>query len=65
MIVAGSGVPVAEFRTVETLFGLDVQTIGFRADFGAPSRIAKVSGLTVVTVGRIDELPRVMRRVRP
>jgi uncharacterized protein (DUF58 family) len=65
MVVAGSGAPIAEFRTVETLFGLDTQTIGFRADLGAASRIAKVSGLTVVTVGNIDELPRLMRRVRP
>ena len=37
----------------------------FRAELGAASRIAKVAGLTVVTIGAIDELSRLMRRVRP
>jgi hypothetical protein len=65
MIVGGSSVPLADFRAAESVFALDTQTIGFRAEFGAPSRIAKVSGLTVVTIGQIGDLPRVMRRVRP
>lgn len=65
MFVGGSGVPLADFRAAESVFGLDTQTIGFRAEFGAPSRIAKVSGLTVVTIGQIGDLPRVLRRVRP
>ena len=65
MIVGGSSVPLADFRAAESVFALDTQTIGFRAKFGAPSRIAKVSGLTVVTIGQIGDLPRVMRRVRP
>ncbi|MEF3404120.1 DUF58 domain-containing protein [Agromyces sp. CCNWLW203] len=65
MMVGGSRIPLADFRAAETVFGLDTQTIGFRAEFGAPSRIAKVSGLTVVTIGAIGDLARVMRRVRP
>lgn len=65
MMVTGSKVPLADFRAAESIFGLDTQTIGFRAEFGAPSRIAKVSGLTVVTIGQIGDLPRVLRRVRP
>ncbi|MEP6478784.1 MAG: DUF58 domain-containing protein [Rhodoglobus sp.] len=64
ILVAGSGMPMADFRSVETLFGLETQTIVFRAELDAPSRVAHVSGLTVVTVGRLDELPRLVRRVR-
>lgn len=65
IVVAGSRTPVAEFRAVEPVFGSDTQVIAFRADVGAPSRIARVGESTVVTVGALDELSRLVRRVRP
>ena len=64
MIVSGSTLPLTEFRSVETLFGSDTETIGFRAELGAAPRVARVSGLTVVTIGALADLPRVIRRVR-
>jgi hypothetical protein len=65
IVVAGSRTPVAEFRAVEPVFGSDTQVIAFRAEVGAPSRIARVGESTVVTVGALDELSRLVRRVRP
>lgn len=65
IVVAGSRTPVAEFRAVEPVFGADTQVIAFRAEVGAPSRIARVGESTVVTVGALDELSRLVRRVRP
>ena len=65
IVVAGSRTPVAEFRAVEPVFGADTQVIAFRAEVGASSRIARVGESTVVTVGALDELSRLVRRVRP
>jgi hypothetical protein len=64
MLVGGSGLPMRDYRAVETVFSLDTQMIGFRAELGAQSRIAKVSGLVVITVGDLADLPRLLRRVR-
>ena len=63
--VAGSRLPVADLRTVETLFGADTQTIAFRVELGAASRVMRIGDTTVVTVGELAELPRLVRRVRP
>ena len=63
--IGGSLLPVAEFRSIETLFGADTVTIAFRVELGASSTITKVAGTTVVTVGDLADLPRLVRRVRP
>jgi hypothetical protein len=47
------------------VFASDTQVIAFRADAGAASRITRVGESTVVTVGALDELSRLVRRVRP
>jgi hypothetical protein len=63
--VSGSLAPLAEFRAVETVFGSDTPVIAFRAELGAASRISRVGDSTMVTVGSLDELSRLVRRVRP
>ena len=63
--VAGSRLPVADLRSIETLFGPDTETVAFRVELGAASRITRIAGTTVVTVGDLDELSRLVRRVRP
>ncbi len=65
IVVGGSLAPPAEFRAVETVFGSDTQVIAFRAEAGAASRITRVGDSTMVTVGSLDELSRLVRRVRP
>ncbi|WP_241982523.1 hypothetical protein [Cryobacterium sp. HLT2-28] len=62
-IVAGSQVDLAEFRAVQTLFGQDAKTVAFRIDEGATPRVSAVSGLTVITVGHLTDLPALLRRV--
>ncbi len=54
IVVGGSPLPLADFRSVETLFGPDTQTLAFRVELGAASRIARIAGTTVVTVGDLD-----------
>jgi len=64
MIVAGSLIDLAEFRAAQTLFGKDATTVAFRIEPGAQSRLSTVSGLTVVTIGDLADLPKLLRRVR-
>jgi hypothetical protein len=63
--VAGSQMPVAEFRSIETLFGADTMMVALRVELGAPSRLSRIAGAVVVTVGDLGDLSRIMRRVRP
>jgi hypothetical protein len=63
MVVSGSLQPMTDYRSVETLFGADTTTIGFRIALDEPARISKVSGLTVLTVPGLDDLPKLLRRV--
>jgi hypothetical protein len=63
--IGGSLLPLAEFRSIESLFGPDTVTIAFRVDLGAASTLTKVAGTNVVTVGDLADLPRLVRRVRP
>jgi len=65
IVVAGSALPVADIRSIETLFSADTETIAFRIELGAASRISRIAGTTIVTVGELAELPRLVRRVRP
>ncbi|GAA2025769.1 DUF58 domain-containing protein [Agromyces tropicus] len=65
VVVGGSRAPLAEFRAVETVFGSDTQLIALRAEVGASSRITRLGGSTIATVGALEELPRLVRRIRP
>ena len=62
MVVSGSLFPMVGFRSVQVLFGLDTQTIGFRAEVGAAPRLAIINGLRVATVGALSDLARLVRR---
>jgi uncharacterized protein (DUF58 family) len=63
IIVSGSLFPMADFRSIQSLFGVDAQTIGFRTDLGAAPRLSSVSGLRVATVGGLTELAPLLRRI--
>ena len=64
MFITGSRVPPMDIRAVESLFGKEVNTIAFRAEFGSPSKVGRVKGLTLVTVGSLSDLPKLLKRVR-
>jgi hypothetical protein len=63
MVVSGSLFPMSDFRAIQTLFGVDAQTVGFRAESGAAPRLSAVSGLRVATVGSLGELASMIRRM--
>ena len=63
MIIAGSLIELAEYRNVQTLFRTDTRTLAFRVELGAQSRLSMVSGLTVITLGQLSDLPKLLRRV--
>lgn len=61
MIIGGSQMTTAEFRSVQSLFGLDTSQVAFHVALGAAPKIGAVSGLTVITVGSLDDLPSLVR----
>jgi Protein of unknown function DUF58 len=63
MVVTGSRLAMTEFRSIQTLFGVDATTVGFRADLGARAKVEAVSGLRVATVGALSELSGLVRRL--
>jgi uncharacterized protein (DUF58 family) len=61
MIVGGSRMTTAEYRSIETLFGKDTSLVAFRVEAGAPPKISSVAGLTMITVGELSDLPSLVR----
>ena len=64
MVITGSKLATTDLRSVQTLFGSDTQTIGFRAEIGGQSRVSRAADLPIVTVAALDELARLVVRVR-
>jgi len=63
MVVCGSGMPDADLRAIERLFGLDCQTVAFRARLGADPSLAILSRLRLATVGQLGDLQRLVGRM--
>jgi hypothetical protein len=63
MTIGGSGMTTQEYRSVESLFGQDTSQVAFHVELGAQPRISSVAGLTVITIGDLDDLARLMRGV--
>lgn len=61
MIIAGSGMTTADFRSIQSLFGADTSQVAFRIEAGAEPKFAAVAGLTLITIGSLDDLPKVVR----
>lgn len=61
MIVGGSEMTTAEFRSIQSLFGQDTSQVAFRVEAGAEPKFAAVAGLTLITIGALDDLPNVIR----
>lgn len=62
IIVGGSQLATSDFRSMETLFPIDATVIGIRAEEGSRPKVAAVSGLKLLTVGDLADLPRLLRR---
>ncbi|MEO8093312.1 MAG: DUF58 domain-containing protein [Pseudolysinimonas sp.] len=63
MIISGSLMTTAEFRSIESLYGKDTNLIAFHVVLGAQPKISAVAGLTVMTVGSLNDLNALVRGV--
>jgi len=61
MMIGGSNMTTGEYRSVESLFGQDTAQVAFHVAAGAQPKIASVAGLTVITVGDLADLSRLVR----
>lgn len=61
VLVVGSLVPVAELRSVESVFGPDTRIVAIRVADGADARRASVSRLRLLTLGSLSDLPPLLR----
>jgi len=61
MMIGGSNMTTGEYRSVESLFGQDTAQVAFHVVAGAQPKIASVAGLTVITVGDLADLSRLVR----
>ncbi|MEV8253525.1 DUF58 domain-containing protein [Rhodoglobus sp. NPDC076762] len=61
MIVAGSKMSTADFRSIQSLFGQDTSQVAFHIVEGADPKISVVAGLTVITIGDLNDLSKLVR----
>jgi len=61
IMVGGSRMTTAEYRSVESLFGQDTSQVAFHVEAGADPKISSVAGLTVITIGSLDDLSSLVR----
>lgn len=62
IIIAGSGMATAEYRSISLLFPNDTTMLVFRMDTSAQPSVATVAGFQVITVGTLSDLTKVLRR---
>jgi uncharacterized protein (DUF58 family) len=63
MIVAGSLMSTADFRSIESLFESDTNQVAFHVVAGAEPKISSVAGLTIITIGALSDLTPLVRRI--
>ena len=63
MMIGGSRMSTQEYRSVESLFGQDTSQVAFHVELGAQPKIASVAGLTVITIGDLNDLSRLVRGI--
>ncbi len=62
MIVAGSLMTPTDYRSIASLFGVETRIIAFRVEVGSAPRLHYLSGLSVMTVGELGDLPKLFTR---
>lgn len=62
MIVCGSLMTTADLRSMESLFPIDTTVLGIKVAAGSAPRLSAVSGLTIMTVGELADVPKLLRR---
>jgi hypothetical protein len=62
VIIAGSRMDASDYRAIQRLFGGETNVLALRVEDGARARIQDVAGLSIITIGQLSDLPRVMAR---
>lgn len=62
VIVAGSAMDAPDYRAIQRLFGGETNVIALKIDAGSRPRVQDIAGLSIVTLGALGDLPRVMAR---
>ena len=63
MMIGGSRMSTQEYRSVESLFGQDTSQVAFKVELGSQPKISSVAGLTVITIGDLNDLSRLVRGI--
>ena len=61
--VGGSRLSPGDIRRVQTLFGADTGHLGVVVEAGAQPRFGSVGGMTMLTLGRLEDLPGLFRGI--
>jgi hypothetical protein len=64
IVVAGSAWTPSDFRGIQLLMPSDTTMLGVVVSRGATPAIARVSGVSILTIGVLSDLPKVIRRVQ-
>lgn len=64
VIIAGSNMQTADFRSIQRLFNAEVNVIALRVAEGEPPGVRNVADLQVYTVGALTDLPQIMARAQ-
>lgn len=64
IVVAGSTWSTVDFRSIQLLMPSDTTMLGVVVSRGASPAIAMVSGVAILTIGVLSDLPKVLRRVQ-
>jgi uncharacterized protein (DUF58 family) len=62
IVVAGSGMTTADFRSIELLAPVDAAVMAFSVRRGATPALQPVGRLRIATVGELGDLPKILRR---
>jgi len=65
IVIAGSAWTTTDFRSIQLLMPSDTTMIGIIASRGASPGMAMVAGVSILTIGTLGDLPKVLRRVQP
>ncbi|SEB40500.1 Protein of unknown function DUF58 [Paramicrobacterium humi] len=64
VIVAGSQMEPADYRSIQRLFGGELTVVALRIAHGSTPRVQDVAGLQVYTIGQLTDLPKIMARAQ-
>ncbi|NLT30972.1 MAG: DUF58 domain-containing protein [Propionibacterium sp.] len=62
VVVSGSHTSALDLRRACTIFDVDVRILTIRVETSAAMSVSTINNNTMITIGKLDQLPRAMRR---